>query len=413
MSMDWNGVDTFQLPSNTDQRRENWQRRQISPNSIDTEPISDLLLEDWPELMPDRSIPDLSYLGTTELTDLIKDTDLPAAPQIPQLSVSSLDPLATDDNNKYGLLESHYKASDLNTQPRFQDPFMPGTNETGITSINPAMSIKRTSPVLRSQASNKPVDYASNVSHADRIIDDIYRFQPSRLGSPTDIAPSPVEKGVNSIITTSTHTSPSLQGSEFSISSNSSLFSPNSVPSTARSSISLSPRRRMKRRAKSMAEPVRPKVVAVKDHHGIHCINGKRVSDSRLSLAQLSIVLGLGTNVQEASKREKQILAVLKDELGFALGERTWIRDTPPEERKRLIDDLYIIVEQRYGYGYDKDALSVVVRRASYYLMQGRLRRQRRMHRKAKGFVASPHIKHHRSKSKPLEELTTILSQSA
>ncbi|GMF02991.1 unnamed protein product [Ambrosiozyma monospora] len=115
----------------------------------------------------------------------------------------------------------------------------------------------------------------------------------------------------------------------------------------------------------------------------------KKTSDSRLSLIQLSFVLGLPNNVKETAKREREILAILKDDLGFALGEKTWIRDTPSDERVRLIEQLYHLTEAKYGYGYTKEDLSVVVRRASYYLMQGRLRRERRMERKKSGLELS------------------------
>lgn len=118
------------------------------------------------------------------------------------------------------------------------------------------------------------------------------------------------------------------------------------------------------------------------NHSTVHAINGKRISDSRLSLAQLAVVLGLGKDVKETSKREKEVLSILRNDLGFPLGEKTWIRDTPVKERDRLLDELVVCTEMRYHYGYSREILSVVVRRASYYLMQGRLRRERRLSRK-------------------------------
>lgn len=110
----------------------------------------------------------------------------------------------------------------------------------------------------------------------------------------------------------------------------------------------------------------------------------KKISDSRLSLAQLSIVLNLEGNDDETARREKNILKILKEDLNFPIGEKTWIRDTPVDERERLMTELTGKVEQVHGYGYSKKTLSIIVRRASYYMMQGRLRRERRLQRKKK-----------------------------
>lgn len=113
----------------------------------------------------------------------------------------------------------------------------------------------------------------------------------------------------------------------------------------------------------------------------------KKISDSRLSLAQLSIVLNLEGNDDETAKREKNILKILREDLDFPIGEKTWIRDTPVDERERLMTELTGKVEQVHGYGYSKKTLSIIVRRASYYMMQGRLRRERRLQRKKKSIA--------------------------
>ncbi|GAV27793.1 hypothetical protein PMKS-001261 [Pichia membranifaciens] len=113
----------------------------------------------------------------------------------------------------------------------------------------------------------------------------------------------------------------------------------------------------------------------------------KKISDSRLSLAQLSIVLNLEGNDDETAKREKNILKILREDLDFPIGEKTWIRDTPVDERERLMTELTGKVEQVHGYGYSKKTLSIIVRRASYYMMQGRLRRERRLQRKRKSMA--------------------------
>ncbi|GME79604.1 unnamed protein product [[Candida] boidinii] len=117
---------------------------------------------------------------------------------------------------------------------------------------------------------------------------------------------------------------------------------------------------------------------------GSNSPNNKRISDARLSLVELAKVLKLEHDVKETALRERNILAVLKEDLGFELGLRTWIRDTPSAERLKLMGELCKLVEDKYHYGYGKSTLETIVRRASYYLMQGRLRRERRAARKRK-----------------------------
>ncbi|EIF46114.1 hypothetical protein AWRI1499_3996 [Brettanomyces bruxellensis AWRI1499] len=62
------------------------------------------------------------------------------------------------------------------------------------------------------------------------------------------------------------------------------------------------------------------------------------------------------------------------------------------------MDALLVRVEQKYHYGYDRDSLGVVVRRASYYLMQGRLRRERRINKK-RNSISQSSIKRKKRKS--------------
>lgn len=109
---------------------------------------------------------------------------------------------------------------------------------------------------------------------------------------------------------------------------------------------------------------------------------GKKVSDSRLSLHQLSFVLGLAGDVKQTIAREQQVLNVFQNELCFPLGTKTWIRDTPPGEREKLVEGLHAICESRFAFGYDRSIYYTIIRRASYSLMQGRLRRERRSRRK-------------------------------
>lgn len=101
----------------------------------------------------------------------------------------------------------------------------------------------------------------------------------------------------------------------------------------------------------------------------------RKQSESRISLPELYQRMGLGHDHNTARSREQRILTILKKE-GFRLGERTWIRDTSEKERRRMIDEIY---RQTYpDYHYSKELIEVIVRRGSYYLMQGRLRRIRR-----------------------------------
>lgn len=101
----------------------------------------------------------------------------------------------------------------------------------------------------------------------------------------------------------------------------------------------------------------------------------RKQCESRLSLPELYIRMGLGHNHDEARIREQRVLGILRAE-GFKLGERTWIRDTTEYERKRIINKIYTLTYDEYKYS--RELIEVIVRRGSYYLMQGRLRRIRR-----------------------------------
>ena len=106
----------------------------------------------------------------------------------------------------------------------------------------------------------------------------------------------------------------------------------------------------------------------------------RKQSESRISLPELFIRMGLADNHEVARKREQRVLNLLRQQ-GFKLGERTWIRDTTEQERRQIIDEIYRQTFDEYGYG--KDLIEVIIRRGSYYLMQGRLRRLRRSRRNA------------------------------
>ncbi|SCU93507.1 LAFA_0F16776g1_1 [Lachancea sp. 'fantastica'] len=110
--------------------------------------------------------------------------------------------------------------------------------------------------------------------------------------------------------------------------------------------------------------------------------NGRRVSDSRLSAQGLAEVLNLNS-AEEALRRERFILNIFERELHYPLGYKTWVRDTSKEYRTQLLDQLHRRVIQTYPE-YDKSVLETIIRRATYYMMQSRLRRERRARAKQK-----------------------------
>lgn len=105
----------------------------------------------------------------------------------------------------------------------------------------------------------------------------------------------------------------------------------------------------------------------------------RRKSESRISLPELYERMGLKHDHKEANKREQRVLSLLKTQ-GFRLGEQTWIRDTSEADRRAIIDHIHSQTYQEYGYS--KQLIEVIIRRGSYYLMQGRLRRIRRATRR-------------------------------
>ncbi|CCH45795.1 Autophagy-related protein [Wickerhamomyces ciferrii] len=102
----------------------------------------------------------------------------------------------------------------------------------------------------------------------------------------------------------------------------------------------------------------------------------KKNLDSRLSLQKLGEILQT-SSLDETIKIEQFILKIFQDELGFPLGYKTWIRDTNEEYRRFLIEELYNRVNPKYP-SMTKNLLETVVKRATYSMMQGRLRKERR-----------------------------------
>ncbi|CAI4054967.1 hypothetical protein SKDZ_02G0780 [Saccharomyces kudriavzevii ZP591] len=103
----------------------------------------------------------------------------------------------------------------------------------------------------------------------------------------------------------------------------------------------------------------------------------KKISDSRLSAEGLAKVLNL-ESPEEALKRERFILGIFQNELNYPLGYKTWIRDTTKDYRTKLINQLHERVKVKYPE-YDQSILETIIRRGTYYMMQSRLRRERRM----------------------------------
>lgn len=114
---------------------------------------------------------------------------------------------------------------------------------------------------------------------------------------------------------------------------------------------------------------------------------GRRVSDSRLSAQGLAEVLNL-ESPDEALKRERFILDIFETELHYPLGYKTWVRDTSKPYRAKLIEQLHDRVRGTYPE-YDKGVLETIIRRATYYMMQSRLRRERRAKAKSRRESAS------------------------
>ncbi|ANZ73253.1 BA75_01398T0 [Komagataella pastoris] len=214
------------------------------------------------------------------------------------------------------------------------------------------------------------------------------RFEHPSNSSISVISPSSAPSSVSSMESIKPPTSTSSFSSFSSASSSSSYISPASTTTNN----STSPTNAASAGDIISTTTLQPAVLrnsiaeSKKKNHTIDIVTEtgerKKISDSRLSLPELSKILNLANNQKEASIREKNILNILQTTLGFPLGLKTWIRDTSSQERDALIDQLYINVQQNYNYGYSKEILEIIIRRASYYMMQGRLRRERRAMRK-------------------------------
>lgn len=154
--------------------------------------------------------------------------------------------------------------------------------------------------------------------------------------------------------------------------------SPMNTTSILLENLQESPERRHERR-----KPVkRDSVVDFSDSSSSDQGKPKKCSDARLSAVGLAKKLNL-SSPQEALEREKYILSIFQNELHYPLGYKTWIRDPDKETRKQLIEQLHDIVRVKYPE-YDKNILETIIRRATYSMMQSRLRRERRAKTKGK-----------------------------
>ncbi|KAH3673118.1 hypothetical protein WICMUC_003874 [Wickerhamomyces mucosus] len=102
----------------------------------------------------------------------------------------------------------------------------------------------------------------------------------------------------------------------------------------------------------------------------------KKCLNSRLSLSNLSKILNLELN--ETTRLEKYVLGKFVNELKFPLGFQTWVRDTKESERSFLLAKLYDLCIEKYPTIINMDTLEIIIKRATYSYMQGRLRKERR-----------------------------------
>ncbi|CCH62269.1 hypothetical protein TBLA_0G03320 [Henningerozyma blattae CBS 6284] len=106
------------------------------------------------------------------------------------------------------------------------------------------------------------------------------------------------------------------------------------------------------------------------------------VAKSRLSINKLTELLNL-KNKEETILIEKKLICILREELKFPIGEKTWIKDTSKEYRTELIHQLYERVTDEYP-NLSIELIDTIIRRAGYSMMQTRLRRERRARARAK-----------------------------
>lgn len=102
-------------------------------------------------------------------------------------------------------------------------------------------------------------------------------------------------------------------------------------------------------------------------------------NSSRISLPKLYALMNLSHNPDLANQRINTILQLLEAQ-GFLLTKQTWIRDTTKQQRQRIIRHIRDTTFAEFGY--TEELIEIVIKRNSYYLMQGKLRKIRRRKKK-------------------------------
>ncbi|EAZ63154.2 conserved hypothetical protein [Scheffersomyces stipitis CBS 6054] len=126
-----------------------------------------------------------------------------------------------------------------------------------------------------------------------------------------------------------------------------------------------------------LAKKLKDKPVHMKENKEKNKINNDRYY-SRLNVWELSRILELDDYCISLTRAiEINILEMFQNYCNFKVGYQTWIRGTTRAERVALLDRLHSITSVFYPE-IDKFKLEIIIRRATYSLMQTRLRRDRR-----------------------------------
>ncbi|CAH2352446.1 hypothetical protein CLIB1423_06S06612 [[Candida] railenensis] len=104
----------------------------------------------------------------------------------------------------------------------------------------------------------------------------------------------------------------------------------------------------------------------------------KRLYYSRVNINELAILLDLQDyKIDLTAEIEANVLRIFKDWCGYALGYCSWVRDTKEKERTAYIDKLYQYTRFCYPE-LNRPQLEIIIKRGTYNVMQGRLRKDRR-----------------------------------
>lgn len=98
----------------------------------------------------------------------------------------------------------------------------------------------------------------------------------------------------------------------------------------------------------------------------------------RLNKDSLREILGfLAFRVELTQYVEKVVLEIFQKKIGYPLGHKRWMRDNTARQRAVFIDSLWRYTAILFP-DLDQFCLEVIIRKAAYAKMQGRLRRERR-----------------------------------